>query len=504
MKHQVLVIDDEWELRQAAYRQLEMRDKRWPGFDIELEFLPAPQDLESRLRRSNYSAFIVDVILEKWCVSLPPILAKLGDKIPIALVSIGWTRTNIEEVNTAWEKPNCRSFLLWSDITGDPRGGGITRTLMQLSKVIHEYRGLSAAPSLQDGDPIRILHLSDLQFGGVNQSRLALEAQECADKIVDDWKTSDGPTFIAITGDIAEHGLPAEYRAAEQWVRSLINRFDGLRVPSNRILLVPGNHDVCLPYAAAPRIRLRENTETKEKSLTMGRREDHQRADLRIHALVPYLEFTERIAGEASLRAASVTKDSASLDARESTAWVADQFRHLGIVFYGLNTARPINSNSVPGREVHADSLNDIKERLQLRPAMRGPEQPLVVGLAHHYPLSDQGDRSVTNPADFRTFFSGDPKTALFLHGHAHERGFRDEGAAGYRVVVSSAPSLTVRASKRLEDTLRGFTMIELERREGRVSGLRSWHYEWSSHVLEKRSHRTSYRRAADGTLLPE
>jgi len=136
------------------------------------------------------------------------------------------------------------------------------------------------------------------------------------------------------------------------------------------------------------------------------------------------------------------------MEESESIAWVVDQFRHLGIVFYGINTARPIDPNSVTGRHVHPNSLHRIKERLQVPLATSGTEQPFVVGLAHHYPLSDQGDRSVTNPSDFRTFFSGVPKTALFLHGHAHERGFRDEGAAGYRVVVSSAPSLTVRAGK--------------------------------------------------------
>ncbi|MBA2592060.1 MAG: metallophosphoesterase [Gammaproteobacteria bacterium] len=340
---------------------------------------------------------------------------------------------------------------------------------------------------------------SDLQFGGVDPSRLDHEAGHCADKILDDWN-GNGPTFIAITGDIAEHGLPAEYRAAEGWLRRLINRFDGFSMPSNRILLVPGNHDVCLPFAAAPRIGLRG----KQKTFTLGREEDNGRAELRAYALLPYLEFARRIVGEASLKATCVTGTSDSLDESESIAWVVDQFRHLGIVFYGLNTARPIDPNSLPGRRVHAHSLNHIKERLQLRPPMRGTEQPIVVGLAHHCPLSGEGDRSVTNPLDFRTFFSGDPMTALFLHGHAHERGFKYEEGGGYRVVVSSAPSPTVRADKRLEDTLRGFAMIELEREVGRVTRLRQWHYEWSSHVLEKRGPATSYRRTPEGTFVPE
>jgi 3',5'-cyclic AMP phosphodiesterase CpdA len=49
----------------------------------------------------------------------------------------------------------------------------------------------------------------------------------------------DEPAQILVTGDLAHIGLPAEIRAATAWLESL--------GPPERVLLVPGNHDV---YAA--------------------------------------------------------------------------------------------------------------------------------------------------------------------------------------------------------------------------------------------------------------
>ncbi len=54
------------------------------------------------------------------------------------------------------------------------------------------------------------------------------------------------PDHIAITGDIANLGLPAELEAARVWLASL--------GPADRVSVVPGNHDVYVPMRRDPGI----------------------------------------------------------------------------------------------------------------------------------------------------------------------------------------------------------------------------------------------------------
>lgn len=179
---------------------------------------------------------------------------------------------------------------------------------------------------------IRILHLSDLQFGGVDHSKLGLEANFCADAVTTEWV--NGPTFIVITGDIAEYGLPNEYQAAETWLEALIARFTGFPFPSRQILLVPGNHDVCLPLAVGPRIRLDKKNKTPDyKELRIGS-VDEGRTYLTTYALRPYQDFAARVTGRGYLQNNKGIMGPAELIRfQESLAWVEGGFRHLGVLF---------------------------------------------------------------------------------------------------------------------------------------------------------------------------
>ena len=90
--------------------------------------------------------------------------------------------------------------------------------------------------------PIRLLHLSDLHFkaGTAWDADPLLRAlcgfieQEVADGLV--------PDLVAITGDIAFAGLAKEYALARKGLDNLWPKLGGLA--PERLLLVPGNHDV--------------------------------------------------------------------------------------------------------------------------------------------------------------------------------------------------------------------------------------------------------------------
>lgn len=94
-------------------------------------------------------------------------------------------------------------------------------------------------------EPIRVLHLSDLHLRGdrsVNELLQPLDA---------DLRTNLRVTrldYLVVSGDLTDKHTPQGFEYAEQFLQQVLSRF-GLN--ANRLILVPGNHDVDLqtnPY----------------------------------------------------------------------------------------------------------------------------------------------------------------------------------------------------------------------------------------------------------------
>ncbi len=86
---------------------------------------------------------------------------------------------------------------------------------------------------------MRILHLSDLHF---SVSRTWDSDPVLSSLISCLEREDDAIDLVVVTGDIAWSGKPAEYGIAGQWfVQRLL---PALGLSSNRLLIVPGNHDV--------------------------------------------------------------------------------------------------------------------------------------------------------------------------------------------------------------------------------------------------------------------
>lgn len=96
---------------------------------------------------------------------------------------------------------------------------------------------------------VTILHLSDLQYGkyhrfpgpaGGNPFDTLLERLKLD---LADLRTDHGlqPDIVALTGDLAEWGMPAEFEHVAAFIRAL-REFLGL--PMNRMAILPGNHDI--------------------------------------------------------------------------------------------------------------------------------------------------------------------------------------------------------------------------------------------------------------------
>ena len=107
-----------------------------------------------------------------------------------------------------------------------------------------------------------LAHLSDVHLSGVtgfaprhwntkralgflnwHAKRARVHSRTVADKLVAD-AVALRTDHIAITGDLINLGLPAEYDAALSWLKGI--------GPSDRITVVPGNHDIYTRLSGHP------------------------------------------------------------------------------------------------------------------------------------------------------------------------------------------------------------------------------------------------------------
>jgi hypothetical protein len=104
-------------------------------------------------------------------------------------------------------------------------------------------------PSNDTDRPIRLLDLSDIRFraGKTWDSEPVLRAltRFIAKEIAEDGLI---PDLVVITGDLAFSGKAEEYQLARRWLGEklwlMLNGEGSHRLPPDRLLLVPGNHDV--------------------------------------------------------------------------------------------------------------------------------------------------------------------------------------------------------------------------------------------------------------------
>jgi 3',5'-cyclic AMP phosphodiesterase CpdA len=74
-----------------------------------------------------------------------------------------------------------------------------------------------------------------LGFANWQRGRVRVHLRAVADQIAADVR-AQGPSHIAVTGDLANLGLPEEYQQALSWLARL--------GPPDGVSVVPGNHDI--------------------------------------------------------------------------------------------------------------------------------------------------------------------------------------------------------------------------------------------------------------------
>ncbi|MBK9265302.1 MAG: metallophosphoesterase [Polyangiaceae bacterium] len=227
------------------------------------------------------------------------------------------------------------------------------------------------APAPEPAPLFTYLHLSDMHFGlpkaGDRHHQSTVLAALRDEFLTWSSKSLPRPDAIFITGDIAWAGKISDYDAASKWLDEILKI---LGLTSDRVFVVPGNHDADRSLTSDRMSKLllaalREGTENLDEVL-----EDENSLDVLLRRKDAYLQFAKRFAP------ACHHPDIAPL---QRLAWThREQARgNLAVHIVGFDTAL-------------LAAGNDDAKKLRLGQAQNAllndcaPEREFVVVLGHH------------------------------------------------------------------------------------------------------------------------
>ena len=148
-------------------------------------------------------------------------------------------------------------------------------------------RAALRAPDRSTGDRVRVLHLSDTHFSTKRWHSDLLLKHLATDIETFTTNAEWFPDLIVWTGDIAMEGKREQFRLADEWLTQRI--LPMLRLSAERVVVVPGNHDVDRAHVTRMTRLLRDDVlgvGTQDRVGAMFNTEDERR---QIHA--PLAEF---------------------------------------------------------------------------------------------------------------------------------------------------------------------------------------------------------------------
>ncbi|HNY46052.1 MAG TPA: metallophosphoesterase [Casimicrobium sp.] len=242
---------------------------------------------------------IVDMVLEgvSWPTTAVDLLNDklLDEKWPMILVSGKFDSPEaIVRVNRLigkLDKATPCQFLTWTTIKRATDGFDADNVAFIVGAVLSRARNQDLRFKKGLDDPIDILHITDPHFGKATWDVGALISLRRA-REVSGLAAAD---FLAITGDVADRGTPAQYQQAYEYFEALANNRVVERVdsglPKDRVFMCPGNHDFSRPIALAANI---SNTLPYAVTVSISSESEW----IRPYSWTPYYEFETKMTGQ--------------------------------------------------------------------------------------------------------------------------------------------------------------------------------------------------------------
>ena len=463
-KISILVIDDEYEISDSAPRKdtyLTLEKHKLDGRFISIEFATSPSDAETKINNGHYHLALIDIVLEQWGdhdgAVFEALVKSASIVMPVGLVSSHWDVSSVPQIRKVLLSDvsiDIRLLFKWHELELEDTRQVVA---LQLQKEILRHSKQNIL-GLSSKESIKILHISDLHFSTNKTTLAGAELKRVTDKIFKEWKS--GPDLIFVSGDITNTGHPDEYLEAVQWFKSLSHQL-GFSLPTNKIFIVPGNHDFSVPISQSQRVIFKEAELSEPNSNGLVQ-----------YAVAPYVDFKRKI-----------SEQSENSDYNGSGCWVDSRYRHQGIVISGFSTSRLADSKGWPARQIHIDEISSIEDKIKY--INESENSPLFhIMLSHHSPVKSEATQPILNTDELITHLIDTPAAPqLALHGHEHAR---ETHIYNGKLLVVTAPTPSSREENRPRDTARGFNMIELKRKDFQVTGIKSWSYILEARKWEK------------------
>jgi WD40 repeat protein/predicted MPP superfamily phosphohydrolase len=352
------------------------------------------------------------------------------------------------------------------------RGPELARELSELRETIKEDRKASVGETKvslrraredgRGGQPIRVLHLSDLHIRGDQDVEAIFQPLRADLRDAQEGLSIDRLDYLVVSGDLTNRADPTEFERAREFVSALIEDFG---LAAERCIIVPGNHDI----------------DWKEKVYDLVEKDEVDHTALVQGNFVPAGDVGRLVRDDARYPGRfknfsqhfyhSMLQQEYPLDAKRQCLPILGAAHRLQ--FLAMNSAFEIDKYFRTRSGIHPGALArglDEADR-QLKRAREGGQldrDAEVLRLAvWHHPVS--GGEKIVNDAFLENLRKA--RVRVCLHGHVHEN--RNDHL-GYlhptrSLHVVGAGSFGAPAYHRPESVPRLYNLMEIERDLGSI-----------------------------------
>ncbi len=456
IKYRALVIDDEKSRNEAYHRALD------ESFIVSI-INDIPNLTIQQI--ADYDIIIMDVVLGKGESSNAfYYLENFKINIPTVIVSGQWVNKKNDPSQSILRVPEFRNIIKvvnWNDISGS--------NYQSISEDIYSEFCKRKNLMVENKKNIcTILQISDLQFGGnvsssaINDSkRISLFLKENA---ID-------PDLLVIAGDIADKGKKEEYEEAANWISTFATNLWGIYnvLPEdtikNRVIIVPGNHDYDLSISASDNYEF--EFYSSEKNTFSKKKEPIQFKNQKL-GFFNFINFAKKL-----------FQDYEWFNYTDEAIHYNNSFINWGINFILVNSAYNINSQNCENRfdEFYCDFSQLREQELPVNNNLGSQVKDLCNILVMHNPPSDFKSQTTNGNDSWKRLQTiiEDNRINICLYGHTHDTisPYLLGGNGGKfckKLICIPSSSLRLNSSSLTSDSMRGFNIIELHKKDGLVN----------------------------------
>jgi len=466
MKFKLMLIDDTIHQREATYRKV------FPATDFDLVIVNNASEFEEVFSKTPVDGYIVDVVLDtgSWqhIGNAGSLLSKFKSpprRAPVFLVSMNWgQKETIDALNVIKQirDLDVLRYLTWQEFDRSISAGhepdlhALRQKILDDLLIWHEKSTFRP----KDDEDIRILVLADLQYKDPHTSTYASFSEQWIARTLRRYEKL--PNFVVLAGDIAYSGDTSEYEQAKQRLEDgllkelwSVSTLDNMR---ERVLPVPGNHDVNLRFLACRQFGWKRDEKTWERisNADVSTKDES-------FALEPFRQFSVELTG------------SRKWEARLASSYVDRRFEACGLRFFLLNTTLGSSISSPKNVEFPVAELQSINTCLG---SGDRPEEFFNIVVSHHgVQMGGATTEQVSNWDTVGKQFFSMHHVGMWIFGHYHKEKVGTDDVGTGTVNLVQAPTLRIVPG---ENSVRGFSLIELNRNAGKVIGGRVHFYHLS------------------------